>query len=48
MVSSLFLAAALSIQGWTILSDSEPDALAGCANRWPDADAAMRYHRSIQ
>ena len=28
MVSALFLAAALSIQGWTILSDSEPDALA--------------------
>jgi hypothetical protein len=28
MVSPLFLAAALPIQGWAILSDSEPDALA--------------------
>jgi hypothetical protein len=28
MVSSLLLVAALSIQGWTILSHSEPDALA--------------------
>jgi hypothetical protein len=28
MVGSLFLADALPIQGWTILSDSEPDALA--------------------
>jgi hypothetical protein len=37
MIGPLFLVAALSIQGWTTLSDSEPDALAGIA-------AASPYH----
>jgi hypothetical protein len=37
MIGSLLLAAALSLQGWTILSDSEPDALAVVA-------AAKPYH----